>query len=767
MRRLTGLLLFCIPVVPAAAVAFSISLTPYNNVVRWDHANLTYYLDPNGAPGISDGSDIAAMHASFDGWEAVSCSALTFQYLGNTSNKSVIPITGQTNGKNELVFITNSAWTFGQYTLGVTSPLYYYDGKIVEADIAFNGYLQSWSTTGDYWKVDVKSVVIHEIGHFFGLQHVLYGYDPNDPPTMAPAADPYGKTATLEDDDKMGACFLYPANGYYTCTTDAQCPYVVDTYSNGDEYYSKKLKCQNGYCSGIAGVSPGSVDFGGTCNQPSDCKSPNACKTLDSGVQVCTQPCDPYADKCPTGYHCAKVGVTNEYLCTPGSKKKTEGEPCSSSYECATSFCFSAPDGSGMTCRVACNKTSPSCLAGQACWAPSYSTTGACFPEDQVPVQKKSLGSVCKNDAECQSGLCFGAAGEQSLCRKACTVEAQDCYSGYYCADVGGRGACLPGTPPPKKKPDGDACTAHEDCESNWCVPLIGTNQSYCRHACNLSDWLCPWGTACVSYGSTEFGVCMPDLNKSHTGEACSNNQECVTGICWTGAGGASYCTQNCIGGWCPEGMICADGGYFGGICTLPENVQPTGKPDGTACSANGDCANGWCVPLIGTSEAYCRTACKLADGLCPWGTACVSYGSSDFGVCMPDVGKARTGETCTGGPDCVTGICWPARDGGSYCTQNCIAGWCPDGFECADGGGYGSVCVVPGSPVPPPEDAQEPPFDPGVPPSQDSGTPAPAASGQGGGCSAAGSFAPAPAGWLAVAFSVGWMLIRRGRRAR
>ncbi len=752
--------------VPASAWAFSISLTPYNNVVRWDHANLTYYLDPDGAPDISDGSDIQVMHASFDDWEAVGCSALTFQFLGNTSNKSIIPITGQTNGKNELVFINNSAWTFGQYVLGVTSPVYYYDGKIYEADIAFNGYLQSWSTKGDYWKVDVKSVAIHEMGHFFGLQHVLYGYDYNDPPTMAPAMDPYGKTATLSADDKAGACFLYPASGYYTCTSDAQCPYVVDTDQNGEEYYSKHLKCQGGYCSGIAGVSPGSVEFGGTCNLTSDCKSPTSCETLDSGVKVCTLPCDPYNDKCPDGYHCGKLYSSSKYLCTPGSKKKAEGEPCSNSFECATSFCFSTPDGSGMFCRVACNKNSPTCPAGQACWAPSYSTTGGCFPEDQVPVQKKSLGSLCSNDAECQSDLCFAEAGGQALCRKECTVAAQDCYSGYYCANVGGgRGACLPGTLPPKKKPDGDSCKTHDECQSNWCVQLIGTSQSYCRRACNLEDWLCPWGTACVSYGSTEFGVCMPDVNKSRTGEACTNGSECVTGICWTGASGASYCTQNCIEGWCPSNMVCKDGGYFGDLCTLPEGTTPAAKPDGAACSKNEDCASAWCVPLIGTGQAYCRRACNLDDWLCPWGTACVSYGSTEFGVCMPDAGKARTGEACSQGSDCVTGICWPATDGQSYCTQNCVAGWCPAGLSCSAGGGFGQVCLRPGSPVePPPADVFEP-FDPGAPPAPDDATPPPqTGGGGGGGCAAATAASPGAAAPL-LPLLLAWLGLRLRRR--
>jgi len=563
--------------VPSTSGAYSISLTSWgNNVVRWDHADLTYYLDPNGAPDIYDGSDVDAMHDSFAGWQAVNCSKLTFQFLGNTSNKSVLPITGKTNGKNELVYINNSAWDFGKYVLGVTSPMYYWDGVITEADIAMNGYLQSWSTTGGWFKVDVKSVAIHEIGHLFGLQHVLYGYDSNDPPTMAPQLDPNGLTATLTDDDKMGACFLYPQGGYYTCTNDTQCPYVVDNYSNGEEYYSKKVECEGGYCTGLAGVSPGSVGFGGTCNSSSDCEGSNSCEAMDSGLKLCTKSCDPYADNCPDGFHCQNVYTSGKDLCVAGSKKLAEGDPCMSSYECETSFCYPSPDGSGMFCRIACTVGGSPCPGGKECWSSSYSTTGGCFPPEEVPHTKLPLGSDCTSDLDCKSDVCFGEPGMQSLCRKPCNPDGADCYSGYYCANIGGgRSACLPGEPPTTLNEDGAMCDDNTDCLSNWCVKLIGTDQGYCRRSCSLDDWACPWGTSCVSYGSDEFGVCMPSVDKAVTGETCTKGSDCVTGICWTDDQGAQYCTQNCINGWCPNDMECVNAAYFGTLCSLPSGTPP------------------------------------------------------------------------------------------------------------------------------------------------------------------------------------------------
>jgi len=46
-------------------------------------------------------------------------------------------------------------------------------GEISEADIAFNGYLNKWSTNGKSGTVDVLNVAAHEEGHFIGAQHVL------------------------------------------------------------------------------------------------------------------------------------------------------------------------------------------------------------------------------------------------------------------------------------------------------------------------------------------------------------------------------------------------------------------------------------------------------------------------------------------------------------------------------------------------------------------------------------------------------------------
>lgn len=554
--------------IPSSVLAFSVSLG-YNNVIRWNTSNLTYYLDPSDAPGVKDGSTVPTLKACFQAWQDVPCTSLTFTYLGSTTNKNVLPISQQTNGKNELVWITNSAWKFGQEVLGVTMPLAYGDGTIVEADIAFNGYYYKWNTKGNigWGEMDVRSVAIHEIGHFFGLQHVLYGYSPNDPPTMAPAVDPYGATTTLNDDDKMGVCFLYPKDGYYTCSSDAQCPNIVDQ-SNSGEYYSGHLTCKNGYCSGVAGISPGSVEFGGVCQQASDCKSPATCQTLDNGMKVCTQSCTTTPDNCPLGFHCTTLLSVSGYWCAPGAKKLAEGEKCLLSTDCMTSFCFPTPDGSGTYCRIACNKASGSCPDGKVCWAASGSSVGGCFPPEQVPEEKKPLDSECTDDQQCKSGVCGGMPGGTKTCLLSCDPEAPFCYSGYGCVDIGGRFACVAGA----GKPDGEPCTTDWECASGKCFLQFGHFESFCRTPCSLSDWKCPEGYACVSYGDPEHGWCMPSENKSESGVPCADSEDCITLLCYADPlVQQMYCTQSCIEGWCPEGLVCRDSeGDYGLVCALP-----------------------------------------------------------------------------------------------------------------------------------------------------------------------------------------------------
>ena len=282
MRQLTrpsllGLALTSL-LVSGTVWAYSVGLTGSQQVIRWNQTNLTYYTHPACSDDMPQQQCMNAVHASFQAWLGPACANVTFQHLGDSNNLKLTAIGYNGNDKNEIAFIENNQWSFGTYTLGVTAPIFYDDGTIIEADIVMNGYLQTWTATGEWNKTDIQNVLVHEIGHYFGLQHNLGPYDGDDPPTMAPKADPNLKSKTPNADDLAGLCYLQP-NGSHTCTSNDDCPKVVDDGPTG-EFYLGQIPCTNGYCGGQPNDVPaGDAKMGEPCVGNYDCADPLFCQS--------------------------------------------------------------------------------------------------------------------------------------------------------------------------------------------------------------------------------------------------------------------------------------------------------------------------------------------------------------------------------------------------------------------------------------------------------------------------------------------------------
>jgi len=649
-----------------AAHAFSVSLYNGNTgpIVKWPTTNLTYYLHPDCSTDLNTQACLDEVRASFQTWTQFDCTGATFTELGFSNNKQLTAVNGGTNGKNEFAWIENSQWFYGTYTLGVTAPVFYSDGTIIEADIAMNGYQQTWSMSGANYSTDVMNVSVHEIGHFFGMQHVLGGYDPNNPPTMAPTADPFMGSRTPDADDGKGVCFLLPKDPY-TCTATSECPLVVDDYSNGEEYYAGQLQCTNGFCGGVSNVIPeGDAQMGDSCVADNDCVSPLFCQQLSSGGGVCASQCQTANPNCPSGYDCvAYSNSPGNGVCLEGDGggnqggSKGPGEPCDSSPECSTFLCIQ--ESGGNFCRQPCYSAND-CGAGEECMPLQGAGFGACFPatnNDPDPPTGLDVGQPCNSSDECQSQLCAGSENDY-LCTQPCGATSQ-CPAGYICYGLtNGGGGCFEdqgnGNGPPTLE-TGAPCEFPSECVSGQCVAYEGEDVGFCTDGCSSTND-CPCGMEC---SDTSLGfICTPGekVGCVANGGACAGDTECVSGACVDGICGTpctvlgqAVCGSN-------QGCLRTSPGTANGLCS-----PLGGTSDGKPCSVDSECGSLIC------HSGVCSTPCDN-DGQCAGDYYCVTGLAGALGICQLEVvnpGQDAGGPGAdAGGPQPDTGT--PGADGGS-----------------------------------------------------------------------------------------------------
>ena len=229
------------------------------DIVKWHKTTLTYFLNPVGSDDIQDGSDIAVIHAAFQDWTQLPCNTLTVSHAGATTANATTLTGAPMNQQNDITWVEDDSWTLSSLTLGVTQPMSYLStGEIAEADIAFNGFHHPWSTTNaSHELLHVKSIGIHEVGHWYGLSH-NFKADPNawNAPTMIPTYTGSTAQESLEAADINTYCFLYTA-GQMACSSEEQCPWIMGYDQNKEETLVGKFSCQGGVCvSGASGTTP-------------------------------------------------------------------------------------------------------------------------------------------------------------------------------------------------------------------------------------------------------------------------------------------------------------------------------------------------------------------------------------------------------------------------------------------------------------------------------------------------------------------------------
>jgi hypothetical protein len=172
---------------------------------------------------------------SFTVWTSVTGTTLAPSRLALLTRTITANACSSSDGQNSICFAQSAAFAPGvlAFTNTVTSdilgeqfppsaPPSVFIGEVLDADILFNP-VSSFSTPQalptNSMTFDLESVLIHELGHFFGFSHsavwgaMMYPFAPTPGQFVGSRPTQGSPDAPLSDDDRTGLRVLYPDAG--------------------------------------------------------------------------------------------------------------------------------------------------------------------------------------------------------------------------------------------------------------------------------------------------------------------------------------------------------------------------------------------------------------------------------------------------------------------------------------------------------------------------------------------------------------------------
>ena len=302
--------------------------------LHWSSGNrpVKWYLHKNGAPDLSFAQTLQVLRASFNSWQYVECSNLSFEYKG-VVDVGVNQVGTDTNydRDNVLIWIRQDDWP-GDWVdaMAVAVPLFEtQSGEITDADIMFNQNFP-WSVLaeGEAGKADLQSIATHEIGHLLGLDHP----DDRDATMYYAAIEGEIYKRSLAADDIQGICHIYPVQGVtgFPCQGSGECNNGCDCV----EHLESGGNICASHCDCPSDCSPAFTCIDGLCLPPepevggmgADCSRTLPCISDDyicvSGI--CSIYCENDED-CPDGWECQRL-IGGGKACYGSNPDPTEKE---------------------------------------------------------------------------------------------------------------------------------------------------------------------------------------------------------------------------------------------------------------------------------------------------------------------------------------------------------------------------------------------------------------------------------------------------------
>lgn len=623
-------------------------------------------------PGLSYATFLTRAQAAFAAWTTGHVACSTSWNSVNVASFSSPAGTAAVNGMdhyNNVIWLSGASWRYMPNQLALTTTTYYTsNNEIFDADMELNNNV-AWSDNLAANTYDMESVVLHEAGHFFGLNHTA-----SSTAVMFAFVNLGESKRVLTSLDTTDVCAVYPGDAGAqgtACTLDTECTggRVCRSRSGATSKICTTTCTSNATCptgdtcqaanTGLACLPQvGAADQCRFCQTGGEC-SAALCLRFGTGVTFCSLSCTDSA-QCGPNYTCQmpdgfcvpnSMTCTNQcttaaecaagYTCTGGTctPRGDTGDPCTVSLFCkscnvctresassALSYCRSCCDGMGLggPC-TACPNTA--CGTAHTCAALQTGSSSVCLPGTSAP----GTCQAC-NAGQCAEGLqCYGGR-----CRAACNPAAPGACAA--CFSTGSAGVCACSD---EISMDGEPCgqigaTTIAACGAG--LACVGTTSGVCRARCDTAvPNSCRTGESCQLVSG--LGVCMPGSAGS-TCAACTSANQCNAGLtCYLGrcydpcntnlASACSSCVQSQ-----PDGV---------GVCGCQDQISPENGPCGTqpdvhACQVGNKCLNG-----------SCRAACVQGQpNNCPIFTECQSVGGAFY--CADQATSGGGGGTSTGG---------------------------------------------------------------------------------------------------------------------
>lgn len=237
-------------------------------------------------------------------------------------------------------------------------------------------------------------------------------------------------------------------------------------------------------------------------------------------------------------------------------------------------------------------------------------------------------------------------------------------------------------------KPEGEACSNDEECESSLCDKLPGKSQ-VCFRKCSA---VCKVGDICTALATNDRFACVPD--RPGLCQPCALNIDCpYPGDRCLELGGTKVCSRDCsFDGQCPSSYRCADGTDTNGAFTTKQCQPTSGTCECTAATAG---QTRPCSETNSTGTCSGVQTCKPPNGYdacsatVPTTESCNGRDDDCNGMTDENLGETTcgTGECRRTVSNCINGspqMCEPAAAGIEVCDEkdNNCNGIVDDGFD-------------------------------------------------------------------------------------